>query len=248
MKQRTIQGYTTGNIAGIVLLLYMAICTGCSKSDDQPTPVVQPPVVVSPPSGVIQTFVITDSLVPFNTGSTVKWLVNGTNNQTVVTFNGVIVGITGVLDTGPLKKTSVFTLAINNGKQASITLKVADSVTSILWGGGKFWKQTRSQVFIIPPGKTSYELVDTPVAAQIADQRIFFNFDGSSKIIQATSSRYVSPGDVGKFVVNNAQTTITWQGILFTIYSIDVDDLVLSFDALQANGTRIHTYYTYRRV
>jgi hypothetical protein len=203
---------------------------------------------VSPPSGVIQYFTLLDSLVPFNTGSTVKWLVSGNNAQTVITFNGVIVGINGVLDTGPLKKTTTFTLAINNGKQASVSLKVADSVTTLLWSGGKAWAQVRSEVKIVPAGQAQYAWVDTTksIDSSILDQRIYFNYTGDSKIIQSTPSKYVAPGDVGKFVVNVAQTQFTWRGVLFTIMTLDDKNLVVLFDALQPNGTRVSTRYTYK--
>jgi hypothetical protein len=243
MKKSHTQGFVTASMAFTVLLF---LC-GCSKATD-PTPIVDPPVVVSPPSGVIQYFTLIDTLVPFNTGSTVKWLVNGTNNQTVVTFNGVIVSFNGVLDTGPLKQNTVFTLAINNGQQSSITLKVSDSITTLLWSNGKAWALVRSEVYIVPANQAQYTWVDTTksIDSSILDQRIYFNYNGGSTIIQSTPSKYVSPGDAGKFVVNSSQTQFTWQGILFTITTLDDKNLVVLFDALQPNGTRVRTRYTYK--
>lgn len=256
MKKLTVQGCFSGSMAWAILFLMIA-CMSCSKTNPEPTPVVQPPPVVSAPSGVIQSFVITDSLIPFDGGSTLKWLVNGTNNQTVVTFNGVIVGVYGVLDTGPLKKNTVYTLALNNGKQASLTAKVADSVTTFLWGGGKRWRQTRLQIAFVPKDSVKSITVDTPMKEQIADQRIYFNLDGTSKILQSTSSRYPPPPDGGKFIIGTVLTnnnslvlyTYTWQGIVYTITygSLDGTEFTVSYvGSITTGGQKYSLANTYK--
>jgi hypothetical protein len=240
--------YRFYKIRGFSVYFAMAICMGCSKSPvDIPAVVPVPPPLNTLPSGEIQSFVITDSLVAFKTGSTAKWLVVGTNELTVVTFNGVKVPFYGILDTGPLKQTSTFTLAINNGKKASVTLKVVDSVTTLLWNGGSALKQTKAEAYILPAGQTDPIWVDTTnvfVTPRIADQRIYFELNGNSKILQS-SGMYVSPGDMGKFVVNSTQTGYTWRGTEFAIVSIDSRNLVVTFDLPQANGSKLPMRFTY---
>lgn len=246
MRKKSRPYFTIDKITGILLLIVSGCGMGCTKQPDGYTPDVQPPITVSPPTGEIQTFLLTDSLVAFNTGTTAKWLVTGTNLNSVITFNGVKVGNYGVLDTGPLKQTSTFTLAVNNGKKASLILKVADSVTTILWGKGRRLKQTKLEMFIVPAGKTDPVWVDTPMTARVADRRIYFNLDGSSNIIQSVSSRNVPPyPDAGPFVVNASQTAFTWQSIVFNIDTLNNNKLVVTYDAHQANGTTVRTRNTY---
>lgn len=237
--------FAIDKITGILLFIILGSCMSCTKQPDGYTPPVQPPSAVNPPTGEIQTFLLTDSLIAFNTGSTAKWLVTGTNLNSVITFNGVKVGNYGVLETGPLKQTSTFTLAINNGKQASVTLKVADSVTTLLWGKGRRLKQTKLEMYIVPAGKTDPVWVDTPMTARVADQRIYFSLNGSSKIIQSVSSSNVSYPDAGMFVVNATQTAFTWQGMVFIIGTLDNNQLVVTYDAAQANATTVRARNTY---
>lgn len=238
--------HTYRKIAGFFLMLSMV--TGmwsCTKSPDNFTPVVQPPVTVSPPTGVIESFTLTDSLVAFNTGSTAKWLVTGTNLNSVITFNGVIVGNYGVLDTGPLKQTTVFTLAINNGKKVSVTLNVADSITTLLWNKGKRLRQTKYELYLVPAGQTDPVWIDTPMIARIADQRIYFNLDGTSRIYQSTASTYVSPPDAGRFIVNPSLTAFTWLGSTYILGSLDSNVLITTYDVVLSNGRTVHARNTY---
>ena len=232
------------NISLFALLLLLA---ACSKSTPDISPPVAPPAQLSSaPTGVIETFVIIDTLVPWGTGSTVKWLVNGTNNLTIVTFNGVKVAFYGVLDTGPLKKTTLFTLAVNNGATSSVKLKVADSITTLLWNGGKRLRLKKIEAYIVPPGQAIPVWVDTTssITPRVADQRIYFGFDGNSRIIQ-TNSMYVSQNDAGLVTVNPSQKTFTWQGVTYNIFKLDNNTLEVIFDSLQTNGSYLRLRHTY---
>lgn len=230
--------------SNLLLLLLVACGWSCTKQTETITPPVQPPVVVSPPTGVIESFVLTDSLVPFYTGSTAKWLVSGTNTNTVITFNGVIVGNYGVLDTGPLKQNTVFTLAVNNGKKASVTLYVADSITTLLWNKGKRLRQTKLELYVVPAGKTDPVWVDTPMTVRIADQRIYFNLDGTSKSIQSTANANVAQGDAGKFVITAMQTAFIWQGTTYILGTLNDTVLVTVYDTV-IGGNKVHARNTY---
>ena len=229
--------------AGIFLLLVML--WSCTKSPDNYTPVVQPPTTVNPPTGVIESFILTDTLVPFNTGSTAKWLVTGTNLNSVITFNGVVVGNYGVLDTGPLKQNTVFTLAVNNGKKASVSLTVADSITTLMWNKGKRLRQTKYELFLVPAGQTDPVWIDTPMMARIIDQRIYFNLDGTSRIYQSSASTYVSPPDAGRFIISASQTAFTWLGTSYTIGSLDANTLLITYDQTLSGGRTVRSRNTY---
>ncbi len=239
------------------VLMIMVIAMSCTKDPGENTTPYIPPPVVSPPSGMIDTFYLTDSVVPFNTfGSTMKWLVTGTNTQTIVTLNGVKIAFYGALDTGPLKQTTTFTLAINNGKQAARTLRVADSVTTNLWNNGKRLKIIMREVSIWNPNSNLYEFRDTTssIDAYTLDQRIYFSYFGTSKLYQKTANTFVALNDGGRFVVlaviNPTTTTtnpsaFTWQGILYTIVTLDSNFLVVTYDAAQPNGPNLKTRDTY---
>ena len=237
----------TYNKTTAIALLFIII-TGmwsCSKSTENFTPAVQPPTTVNPPTGVIESFILTDTLVAFNTGSTAKWLVTGTNLNSVITFNGVIVGNYGVLDTGPLKQNSTFTLAVNNGKQASVSLKVADSITTLLWNKGKRLRQTKFELYLVRAGQTDPLWVDTPMTARVIDQRIYFSLDGTSRIYQSNANANVSPPDAGRFIVNVMQGTFTWLGNTYLIGSLDNNELKTSYDIVLSNGRTVRARNTY---
>ena len=235
------------NRINLLLFAVLLLLAACSKSTPDITPIVSPPPPVSTaPTGVIETFVITDTLVPFNTGSTCKWLVNGTNNLTIVTFNGVKVAFYGVLDTGPLKQNSSFTLSVNNGTSSTVKIKVADSITTLLWNGGKRLKLKKIEAYIAPSGQTIPVWVDTTVSmsTRVADQRIYFGFDGNSRIIQ-TDPQFVSLNDAGLVIVNMSQKAFTWQGVTYDIGTLDSRTLQVTFDSLQTNGSYLRLRHTY---
>ncbi len=233
------------------VLIMIVMCISCTKPEEDSTPITpSPPPTVDPPTGMIDNFTITDSLMPFYTpGATLKWLVTGTNAQTVVTINGVKVNYYGILDTGPLKQTTTFTLMVNNGKQASVFLRVADSITTLMWNKGKRLKQIKKERWVLPPSAAFYRYeVDTTTAANILDQRIYFKYTGGSTIEQKTSSVYVAPGDTGKFTVSHSGLDIifSWRGTLYTIELLDENFLIVHFDDPQPNGTKLLTRITYQ--
>lgn len=246
MEKTNILARMLGRISCIPVLLVMVAFIGCSKS---PEVVITTPPIPTPgnntPSGDIETFIANDTLVPFNKGSKIKWLVVGTNNLTVVTYNGIKVAPYGSFETGPLKKTTQFTLAVNSGKQASVTIKAVDSITTLLWGNGKRLRQTKAEVYRLTAGQTASEWVDTTISARAADERIFFSLNGRSTIILSNAARNVSPPDGGMFVVNAALTGFTWQGIFFTIVSLTDTTLVVTYVVTQANDSKLIMRNTY---
>ena len=238
--------HTYSRTSAIALLFFfISGMWSCSKSTDNFTPAVQPPNTVNPPTGVIESFTLTDTLVAFNTGSIAKWLVTGTNLNSVITFNGVIVGNYGVLDTGPLKQNTTFTLAVNNGKKALASLKVADSITTLLWNKGKRLRQTKFEISLVPQGQTDPVWVDTPMTARVIDQRIYFSLDGTSRIYQSNANANVSPPDAGRFIVNVMQGTFTWLGNTYLIGSLDNNELKINYDIALSNGKKVHARNTY---
>ena len=248
MKKINSLGYSSGKVLRILVLLMIITLSACSKNSDSFSPAVQPPASTSPPSGEIQSFTLSDTLVAFNTGSTAKWFVTSTNDLTIVTFNGVKVAFSGVLDTGPIKQATKFTLAVNSGKQSSLTLKVADSLTSQLWNKGKRLKQKKIEWFIAPAGQTEKKWVDTTsslLTPRLADQRTYFYLDGSTKIIQVTPLLYPPPNEAGKFIANAALPGYTWQNTQFLIEVLTDNYLVVTYNATQPNGSWILVRNTY---
>lgn len=245
MGKTHISGYNPCRIAYIAILLCMVACISCSKpQEDISSPSLPVPTPGNTPSGNIESFTASDTLIAFNESTNIKWLVVATNNFTVVTYNGVKVASYGSFETGPLKKTTKFTLAVNSGKQASLTVKVADSITSLLWGKGKRLKQIRAEVFIKPAGQKDSAWVDTTMSSRAADERIFFSLNGRSTIILSNAAQNVSPPDGGLFVVNEALTGFTWQGIFFTIVSLTNTRLIVTY-WVQYNGIWLLTRNTY---
>lgn len=229
--------------AFIILLLF--VVSGCSKTVT-PDPVV-PPVTTPPsvPSGVIQSFTIADTLVPYNKGSYVSWLVTGTNTLTVVSYQGVKVGNYGSLDTGPLKQNTTFTLSVNSGAKAMVSVKVADSVSTALWNEGKGLKIIKTEYYGMLPTDTTTSWIDQAIDKQIADQLIYFDYDGSSEIKQQPGSPYTAPGNTGPFVVLNQQTQFIWRQVLYTIKYLDTKKLVVQFNEEKGSGAPMVWRYTY---
>lgn len=247
MGKTNILRYKPGRIIYISILLCMVTCISCTKAPENIiTPTSPVPAPGNTPSGNIETFFASDTLIAFNESTNIKWLVVATNNFTVVTYNGVKVANYGSFETGSLKKTTKFTLAVNSGKQATLTVKVADSITSLLWGKGKRLKLTKVEVFIRPAGKTDSAWVDTTIAPRAADERIFFSLNGRSTIILSNAAQNVSPPDGGQFVVNEALTGFTWQGTFFTIITLNNTTLIVTYIAAQTYGPKLLTRNTYQ--
>jgi hypothetical protein len=244
-------GYRFRKTLHASILLCMVVAMSCSKPEEESAPVVIPVQPVSTgPTGVIQTFTINDSLVAFNTGSVIKWLVNGTNNLTEVKLNGVKIATYGSMETGPVKLSATFTLEVNSGKKAILTLKTADSITSLLWSKGKSARLIKKEVFIdsVSVAGTSkpWGWIDTSktITSVLRDQRIFFGLNNTVTLIQGTSSTNVSPGNGGKFITDPSGLYI-WQNILYTIESIDATNLVVTYFATQPIGPILLTRNTY---
>jgi len=231
-----------------VLVILAVSLVSCSKGGgDIVIPTIPTPTPGNnSPTGDIQLFTITDTMVAFNYGSTIKWLINGTNNNTVVSINGVKVGIYGVLDTGPLKQNTKFTLSVNSGKEASITVKVFDSLSTALWNEGKRIRQTKTQMYIVPNGKTDAQWVDTTISAENAIRRIYFNFNGTTTILRMSSGGTMVI-DGGNFTTNIPASRFVWGGVTYTIESLTNLELVVRYVELQPNGTVItrRDYYVY---
>jgi hypothetical protein len=224
-----------------MVLIVVVMYTSCSK-DEEPIPIpVIPPPTATPPSGVIDYFVLTDTLMPFYTGgSFLKWLVSGTNAQTVVTINGVKVNFNGILDAGPLKQATTFTLSVNNGKKAAVTLYVADSVTTLLWNKGKRLKMIKKEFGSYPIGSATIAYKDSSMTDSEKDERIYFHYTNTSKILLASSNvQYDGP----KFAISRDNKYLSWRGRLYDINLLDATFLKLVMD--DPAGTKTKFQYTY---
>lgn len=228
-------------LAAVFVLLLFA---SCSKKSDVISPVLPViPTIPNIPTGEIQSFTIDDTLVAFNTGTSVRWLVTGTNLNTVVTYNGVKVANSGVFETGPLKQNTTITLAVNNGKTASVSVKVADSITSLLWNGGKHLYQTKAEYLMVPPAVKDSAYVDSALTNTQKYQIIYFNLNKSSTILQTVP--FIPPMDAGPIYVNSTRTGFTWRGVEYTILVLDNKILRVSFYTTKANGDKVLTRFTY---
>lgn len=244
MQKTNSSRYGLGRIPCIAACLFMVACIACSKSEDIPIPIPPPTPTPTPPSGVIQSFTIDDTLVAYNASTTYKWLVTGTNNLTVVKLDGTKVASSGNFGTGPLQANTTYTLEVNNGKKATISVRVADTITSRLYNNGKRLKQIKNELNIRRPGDTAYSWVDTTMTQTMTDSRTYFNLDNTSKIILVPLPFVY---DSGKFSVIMGVTipAIVWQGTIYTIEFLDSKSLILRFDGVQPNRTKLLTRSTY---
>jgi hypothetical protein len=241
MKKTSSSGYTFFKIISMLLLTVVVMCISCSKDDPpEPIPAVTPPPA-SPPTGVIDYFVITDSLMPFYTGgSYMKWLVTGTNAQTVIKINGIKVNTNGILDVGPLKLATTFTLTVNNGKQASVNVYVADSITTLLWNKGKRLKMIKKEFGVYPIGSATVSYTDSTMTDGEKDERIYFHYSNTSKILLAsTNSQYDGP----KFTISRDLKNLSWRGHLYDINLLDDVFLTLILD--DPGGAKTKMKYRY---
>lgn len=242
IKRRSFLGRDILTVFIISLLFVLCACSKIVTPDPTVPPTTTPP---SAPSGIIQSFTIADTLVPFNKGSYVSWLVTGINTLTIVSFEGIKVANYGSLDTGPLKGNTTFTLSVNSGAKATVSIKVADSVSTALWNNDKGLKLIKTEYFGTLPNDTTSLWIDSTIDKQIADQLIYFSYNGGSRIQQQTSSQYPSPGNTGPFVVINKQTQFIWRQILYTISFLDTKKLVVLFNEEKSSGTPLVWRYTY---
>jgi hypothetical protein len=239
MQKTNISRYSLGRILSIAACLFMVACIACSKAEDIPIPIPPPTPAPTPPSGVIQSFTVDDTLVAYNGSTSYKWLVTGTNSLTVVTLDGTPVKPYGVFGTGALHATTTYTLEINNGKKATVTITVADTLTSLLYNTGKRLKQTKYELLM------GTRWADTTMSQTMIDSRTYFNIDNTSKIILVGPQPFVY--NSGKFTVVQGVSTsaFTWQGSIYTVDFIDARSLVLTHDVRQPNGSKIFTRDTF---
>lgn len=223
-----------------ILLFFMV--AGCSKSVDPVTPPISVPPDVSAPSGTIKDFSLRDTLIAFDEGSVVSWNVTGTNSKTIVTINGSKVAVYGIFETGSLKQATNYVLEVNSGVKKTITAKVADSITSLMWHDGKRLKQIKAEVYVYVIGQGP-QWVDI-TNDRIINERTSFFLNGDSKIEQL-SPAYEKPKASGKFVVNLNQLTFTWQGNIYTIVSITEQKFIITYYAKDGLGNNLQNRSTY---
>ncbi len=230
-------------------VLVVFVLLGCAKTTEVPPVIVAPPTPAITPSGEIQYFTINDTLVPFETRSLVKWLVVGTNSATIVTYNGVKVLVKGDIDSEPIKKATTYTLEVNSGKKATVSIKAADSLATKMWNNGKRLKLKKKEMYIIPLLGLIADArwVDTTksVSPQVLDQRIYFHYTQTSRVIQLNPQLFLPAITLGNFIPNSEMKTFFWQGITFTIDYMDDSMMTLLYDELQTNGKKIQTRITY---
>jgi hypothetical protein len=232
MPKRTISREQNGfavAFAGCCLFLLLIACS--KSSDPTPAPVPTPPVNTNP-TGVIGSFTVNDTLIAYKSGTTLHWLVNNTNNYTVVTVNGIKVTTYGSWDTGPLTDTTGYVLAVNNGLRDSLTVKVADSIISALWNSGKRLKIVKREYWAIPNGATDPVWVDTTaakVSAQVLDQRLYVSLTGSTNIIQLTSG-YPAPGYSGRITTQQGDSSFSWNSRTYSIDSLTDKVLLIRYN------------------
>lgn len=244
--------YSLSRTICVALFFIVAACVfvGCSKPDEQPTPVVPPPnpPPSTIPSGVIEYFTVDTNLVGYNRTTIAKWLVSGTNSLTRTTLSGDAVPNYGSRNTGLLTKDTVFTLAVNNGVQKTQKIFVADPVTTLLWNDTKVAIKTRSEIFVTGTGWKDTALSNP-------DYRIFFGLNGRTTLITIGTP---SPHDGGAFtttpyippnVANNTPeqlATFTWSGVTYTIVSIDATLLVVTYKGPNRSGVIVDWRDTYK--
>lgn len=244
-------GHTLNRVLCAILVCMSVIFFACSKPDD-PTPVVPLPPVSPPPSstasGIIDTFYLNDTLLPNGKGTTAKWNVTGTNSLTIVTFNGVKVAFSGVLDTGPLQVTTTFTLAVNSGKQVTRTVHVADTLTTDLWNTSRNLKLTKTEYYVSLSGFSGPQWRDTTLSVSMSSQRMSFGLDGNIYIVQLSPIYTVANG--GKYVVTlpsspSSYGSYDWKGTTYIIGYLDSKTLQVTYILKQPNGTANTTRDTY---
>ncbi len=224
---------------------------GCTKSPDA-TPVVidSIPPVPNTPTGIIKDFSIDDTLIGYRRSSLIRWNVIGTNIKTKVYLivspaavkpDSIQVPLYGTIHTGALLESKTYSLYVNSGRQVTRTLKVADSIATLLWNDGKRWRpvDVLSYELVIIQGVQQKAWVSyyTLKADQYQNERVNFYLDGNSKETQL-SGNYPQPKPSGKFysIPGLPLPSFSWKGRLYTIDTVDSKNLVVRFDSLQ-NGS-----------
>jgi hypothetical protein len=231
-----------------ILGCYMMSCT---KADKDFTPRVDtpagPPVI---PTGIITQFLVMDSLIGYGYQTIVKWTVMEGNIRTVVTLNGVKVGLNGGMQSGHLTTKTNFILAVNNGLTATKVVDVADPLTTYLWNDGKRWmpvnfftynRNLKTKGYF---GQDStyegWESVYHLDSAKYSHERASFYLDGNTQEEQLSSS-YPRPNPSGKIIVlsNTGKLAFHWKGRTYNIDSIANNILIMRFDTTLQNTNTI---------
>jgi hypothetical protein len=218
---------------------------GCTKPVEEPAIVVdttRPPVLL--PSGNIKEFVALDTLIGFLKQSAYRWNVTETNTNTKVFVEGVQVANYGSAQTGALRNTTTFLLTVNNGKRATTTVYVADSLTTMFWNEGKRWRVLDSLTFETQTVGNGPPVTDyfSHFTDKLANERVSFNLDGSSKEVNI-SPNYPQPKASGKFVTNYDPTqviykaTLSWKGRLYKIDTLTDTKLSMSYESVNSGVT-----------
>jgi hypothetical protein len=234
-QNRQAYRYVVYCIAFVVLLCCALFVTSCTKPDEvKPIVVDTLPPPPSGPSGSIQEFSVQDTLVGHGMQTVIKWYVNGTNSLTEVRLNGEKVLFSGAMQSGPLTKNTVFTLSINNNKQSSQMIYVADSMATILWNEGRRWRTTDTRTMALKVIKGSlgqdstievWENTFASFNGKYEHFRTSFDLYGNSKEEQIFTN-FPQPNPSGKYVVvqvNNAPTKGTGHAMFWksNVYYID---------------------------
>lgn len=241
------KGFTYFLLNGLrwVLPLFLLAIVSCSKTVD-PTPVVPPPTPTpQTPSGVIDYFRMQDTLIGFNRTSNMSWLVSGTNSLTKVSIGGVYVGNAGAISTGVMKKDTVFTLSVNNGMEAKLKLRVADSILTLLWNDGKIAVREKTETL-----DTANIWRDTVIATPVSGKdQIAFLLTGKTVVTNNTGSYdagrvLITPGD--NTVMPAIPTILIWRNTNYTLLSIDAQRFILTRRGPDIYGNVVDWRETYR--
>lgn len=240
-----------GRIAAV--LLFGLFLAACSKPDefknvigDTSRPVVQGP------TGTIKEFVALDTLVGFLHSTFLRWNVTESNTKTVVQLEGVTVPLYNSAQTDALRKTTTYKLTVNNGKSATVTVRVADSLTTGLWNDGRKWYVADALSY--EPQVINGTQVDwiSHYTSELGSTRTMFYLDGSSKVVQ-NSPIFPQPKPSGSFVTRYDSATVsapavasfTWKGRIYVIDTLASDKLTVRFDST-AGGIIRHNMVRYK--
>lgn len=227
-----------GRTLGMIFIISIMSLVSCSK--DPGTPVPQPqhdPVdTTTKPSGTITSFTSKDTLVPYNTGTTLDWSTNGTSWNTYATMNGVSVAKTGTsVTTGLLKANTTFTLSLNTSPVQSkiVTVNVADSIISLFWVGGKSISQETDEA---EDGNTNnWSASNTPFLS------IYTFYLNKTVRIQITGVDDALATCTTDLVAGTLK--ISQFSFAYTFVPIDTSHVYLYRDTKNNDGTIVHRRY-----
>lgn len=238
-------------LAAVLLLgLFFAACSKPENFKDVVVDTTRP--VVQGPTGTIKEFLALDSLIGFLHSTFIRWNVTDANAKTVVQFEGVTVSLYNSAQTDALRKTTTYKLTVNNGKSATVTVRVADSLTTGLWNDGRKWYVADALSY--EPQVINGSQVDwiSHYTSELGSTRTMFYLDGTSKIVQ-NSPIFPQPKPSGSFVTRYDSATVsspavasfTWKGRIYVIDTLANDRLTVRFDSI-AGGMVRHNMVRYK--